>query len=197
MQIYMDGEIKKKIINGSDFIPWWNVFREELVQAGKLVYSTTIDGTTAYDTDIEYISKNVNHISELRIQTITMKDAINETLDQIRTYVERIFGHKENLVSIFYGKVSKKDWKLFGEFTEGLQWLHVSLNFLNSLIKEVGLSREMVIRIDEKIDRLGQHINNINDALIQEDFIWGGDIITYEFFPLFESINELAGDIYV
>lgn len=107
---------------------------------------------------------------------IQVLESANEYLDNLKRGVENIFDYIQESKEF-------EAIELIPQVAEGMQWVDQVLNVTKD-----------ILNIDEGLNIVNQYIEEISEALDNEDYILVGDLFNYEILPVLEKIHKKIKD---
>jgi hypothetical protein len=107
---------------------------------------------------------------------------MNEKVELLRTASDYIVNLKSGIIKAadcFQGGEDQSGFSLVVSISEGLNWLTQALEISKDALKE-GIS----------VDELNEKLEEIVEAMENQDTILVGDLLQYELFPIVEGIEE-------
>ncbi|WP_079710768.1 hypothetical protein [Paraliobacillus ryukyuensis] len=146
-----------------------------------------IDGQEVYSDFEDYIASYFDDITMIQIIAKNRSQFINETLLMAESYLENAIPQLVPLADQFYRNPTSRTWDVFSQFSEGLQWL------IDMIIKVDGLEEKPTNWIDfvSIYQEIQEPINELSDALENQDNTLIADIINYEIKVLYEKLQSL------
>lgn len=149
---------------------------EIITKSGLNLTEIKIDGIDFYENYNEYIMNNLENIQRMEINLKTTKEIINENLETIISYLERIFPELDLLVDDIYIEFSKELWGKFSQIFDGLEFI---LKILDILLK----NKELYDEVDKYSfikQEIETEIKHLSEAFEIDDRVYISDIIIYE-----------------
>lgn len=162
---------------------------EIITKSGLNLTEIKIDGIDFYENYNEYIMSNLENIQIIEINLKTTKEIINENLETIISYLERIFPELDLLVDDIYIEFSKELWEKFSQIFDGLEFI---LKILDILLK----NKELYDEVDKYSfikQEIETEIKHLSEAFEIDDRVYISDIIIYEIkFTLEKLYKEIC-----
>ena len=102
-----------------------------------------------------------------------------ETIQMLNEYIIKLINGIVKTVEYFQEGEDKKGCELISPIADGIQWMSDALLATKDLHKQ-----------DFKIENMNEKLNEIVNALENEDFILVGDLFQYELLPIIEDIQN-------
>lgn len=157
-----------------------------LIEDGYYFSHFVADDQEVYENHEEFLNLYISTIKRLEIVAKTVKEFTNDILLSAESYIERAKPSLSLLSEEFYNNPTSETWGQFDQLLEGLQWLHSMLTILTEREEKLynaATYEEISINLQEELENLGEAVEN-------EDFVLIGDIIQYEILPNYEALQE-------
>lgn len=196
MKIYLDNILIYEQVNDFETLnKSWKEITKQIFNDNRFIKQVIIDNQEfSFDYDV-YLLERFRQVKTVEVFTITQMEGIIETLQEVRSYNEKLLKSIEHIAECFYGEPGKNDWELFGQFSQGIDWLYDTLIFLQSSMSKMNIFETTLPYIERSINKFREHIPIIHQSLEEEDFVLVGDILQYEFKPIFELLDKGMGEI--
>jgi hypothetical protein len=145
-----------------------------------------IDKHEIYDDYQDYISTNIQYISEIEVIVKTIHEVTNDLLLSLEQYLNNALPRTEQLFREFYQGSSQDAWNRFLQLIEGLQWIF-------HLIHLIGQNRSDLEEWNQSTDAAEQIkalLPELEAAIGANDTILLGDALAYELLPLMRSLYD-------
>lgn len=123
-----------------------------------------------------------------------MNEELNEKAADIilsmREYIQRAIPETRTLADGFYTEETNEQWATFAQLMEGLQWLFEAYRSIESVRAQVNIPVEWT-PIVGAFKSLGNQIAALLPVYENKDRTLIGDMLNYEFLPLFEELVQL------
>jgi hypothetical protein len=139
----------------------------------------TIDGVDIYNNIEEYLFANSSDITSVTIHLLSKERLEKEIIQSVYEYVTRSISEIEKLSNDMYRGTSPEVWGRFGQLVEGIQWLGQTGSFIGA---------------DHSLFLFEREMEELEEALEQQDNVLLGDIMRYEIIPHFEEIAKHLSD---
>ena len=106
-----------------------------------------------------------------------MKDKIQEMRESVINYIPKLKDGIMEASEFFQKYEENKGTALLVQITEGIKWI------IDAVVAIKELKEEKVVEVNNKL-------NEIVDALENEDYILVGDLLQYELLPEIEEIEN-------
>lgn len=145
-----------------------------------------IDGVTVYDQFEEYLIDHIDDIKIIEVETKNAKQFTNDLLLMGEDYLKGAIPEVSKLADEFYKGATQNTWEKFQQLLEGLQWLYQFIDTVNEN-PEQPYNWEQFLEVS---GNLQNELQNLNEALLNNDAILIGDLISYEILPLLERFKD-------
>lgn len=176
----------------SEFDLFWRKITKEFYEKDLVIQFIEINEQKIINDFEKYIVENFNYIQQLKIYTISEHQLLMETLEETSRYLSDVVCEIESVSEIFYGEIKGEDWKRFSDFTQGLEWIYMTMQscifLMNKHSIDTDARKEKLVYLKEKFESTIQELDKV---LNSKDFISVGDIIDYEFKPLLIELKQL------
>lgn len=161
-----------------------NEINKILIEKDLLLSHVTVDGVDVFVEIEEYLQQNKQNIKTIEVKTTTIQGLLQDALLSMQEYINRTNRMLPDLAQNFYNEPSDKTWHLLGQLLEGIQWMKQTEQFIHQhqLLKG-WIEFYKLISFDDIL-------NNLEEAVEQQDWLTIGDIISYEIIPKFEAIAK-------
>lgn len=147
-----------------------------------------IDGEEIYENYGEYILERLNDVKTVEVVTKTVKELIMDTLLSTESYLKRAIPEVQILADEFYQNPTHQTWEKLQQLIEGVQWIAQMILTIDQL-------EEKLSNWDDYLTNLAtlqNELPNLLEAMENQDALLIGDIIQYEFLPIFESLQKIV-----
>lgn len=177
---------------------FWKELTRSLFEKNEVIQYIEIDNQRVIQDFEQNIVQHFYKMRELRVSTISEQQLLLETIDEAVRYLSKMQGEIDHISTMFYGEMKGEGWQKFSQFTEGLEWIFMTLQSTVYLIEKnqiEGLAkREELLKVRESYE---SNIKELEEALNNQDFVTVGDLIEYEFKPLFLETSSLFANVRV
>ncbi|HHY74183.1 MAG TPA: hypothetical protein GX497_13365 [Bacillus bacterium] len=145
-----------------------------------------VDGVEVYDECEEYLLDRINDIKKIEVEAKTVETFTSDLLLMGENYLKGAIPEVSKLADEFYKGATQNTWEKFQQLLEGLQWLY-------QFIETVNKNSERPYNWDQFLEisgNLQNELQNLNEALVNNDAILIGDLISYEIQPLLERFKD-------
>lgn len=164
----------------------FNIISERLEGTEFYFSHLIIDGVELYTDFDSYIAEYIEHIQEIKVEVLTIKQFLNEVLVSAEEYILRALPEVEILVNEFYQNPVSQSWEKIQQLLEGLQWL-------NQIIMTIDQGEQKPKNWNQYLEysaKLGVELKNLEEGMLNQDNILIADIIQYEILPLMSNLKE-------
>lgn len=158
----------------------------ELLDNGYYFSHFIADGKTIFDEHEEFLKQHEGNIAVLEIYAKTVKEFVNELLLETEMYVGGALPQLRGLAEEFYDNPTADSWTKMDQLLGGLQWIDQMLMTIGKT-EAVPSNWEGYLSVSSVMQ---EEIQNLAEALKNEDHVLVGDIIQYELISNFEALDE-------
>lgn len=144
------------------------------------------DEKFVYEDHENFLKEHEGHINVLEVYAKTVKEFVNELLLETEMYVEGALPELGGLAEEFYDNPTANSWTKMDQLLGGLQWIDQMLMTIGKT-EAVPSNWESYLSVSSAMQ---EEIQNLAEALKNEDHVLVGDIIQYELKPNFEALDE-------
>ena len=112
-----------------------------------------------------------------------MNDKKKEILESANEYLDNLKNGVESIFNLIQESKEREAIELIPQVAEGMQW-----------IDQVLTATKDLLNIDEGLGIVNQYIEEISEALDNEDYILVGDLFNYEILPVLEEVHGKIKD---
>ncbi|MFD1173239.1 hypothetical protein [Oceanobacillus picturae] len=145
-----------------------------------------VDGIEVYDNHEEYIIGHLNEIVMIEIATRNVKEMIWETMESIRSYLQRAIPALTELVDNSYENFSSNSWDGITQLAEGMQWI---MQF-TEVAKAASQQPSNWGEIETSLQICEMSFKQLLEAVEAKDTILIADILSYEIIPAYTSLEK-------
>lgn len=151
-----------------------------------------VDGNDIDEKFYEYLTDNVQTIQEIVVVVRTPTLIVNEALVSAYDYIANAVMMIKPLSEAYYQSPPKSAWNSLANLFEGIQWIMETVERidgfenLEKIINDYQIWNEYV----QMTKGLSAVIVELDDAMINEDFVLIGDLLQYEILPICEMSEE-------
>lgn len=198
MQIMINNQrVEQSYRNIQEFDLFWREMTQNFFRTNQVIQCVEINGQKLFLNFEQNIVQNFNDISELNILTISEHQLLEETVQETTNYLSTMLNEIKNISAIFYGELKEREWEKFSQFVQGIEWIYVTIQSCDYLIKKLRVETINYDQLNSIKERLEIHIRDLEDCLNNNEYITVGDLIEYEFDPLFTELKQLFKDVRV
>ncbi|PIC88555.1 hypothetical protein CSV71_14295 [Sporosarcina sp. P21c] len=158
----------------------------QLLDKGYYFSHFTADDKTIFEEHEEFLKQHEGHITVLEVYAKTVKEFVNELLLETEIYVEGALPELGGLAEEFYDNPTAESWTKMDQLLGGLQWIDQMLMTIGKT-EAVPSNWEGYLNVSTA---MREEIQNLAEALKNEDHVLVGDIIQYELKPNFEALDD-------
>lgn len=164
------------------------VLEEDKLDLSHLV----VDGVAVYQDYEDYLSGQIEIITEIEVITLELKPLIEEILNSANDYISNARGLLKPLAEAYYQSPGTDDWKRLAELFEGLGWLLDTMNRIDQIdqLHLYILNYDIWNEYVQTLKGLNTQIAELEQAMLNKDSVLIGDLILYEILPIFETAEE-------
>jgi len=155
-----------------------------------LVFShLIIDGQEIYNDHENYINQYLHDIKLIELEIVSVEELTNDTLNSLKSYLDRAVPTLDLIVSEDYGEMSESFWTNMVDLTDGIQAImqfSESLNTLDSVVFHT---------VEAEQKQLSNILPQLLEALESKDATLSFDILSFEIVPIFESLQTKVNDV--
>lgn len=172
---------------------------DELECSGRIYSHLIVDGVEVYQELHDYFENDFTRdIEEIVVVAQTTDELFQAVLNSSLEYLERVIPHIEGLSREFYRGGGQASWSKFSELIDGLQWILSSYSVLSSKRHtSVVLASDIWDSHAKNIRRLQEIIDELLEAIENDDRVLLADLLTYELLPVFTEMVALLGETVV
>lgn len=184
MRIYVNGKLEMESLADTKLEEFKSDINRMLAK-GLILERIEVGNGTYYDDVFEHVDNGYQDDKEITVYFRNLEIHLEDVMFTTHEYLERAIPLIETLGESFYGKEDDMKWSLLNEFVEGLGFVKdvVSAMYSANMIKEDNQSILAPASINKNITELTR-------AIQVKDYILIGDLIVYEFKPLYEEIFD-------
>lgn len=150
---------------------------DDLLQKHKLILvGMEVDGVILHDHYEEYLNNKLKEIKYIYLNVQTKEQLKKEMSIELENYLKRAIPAVTDLAEDFYYQPSNETWDSFIQFLDGLNWIIVTLEFINDN------------NYSENLINMKGHFLELKEALDNKDTIIIGDLLNYEYKPQYEEL---------
>jgi hypothetical protein len=182
----LEFENKASYIN-SLFKEVQKILDEEGLEFSHLV----IDGEIVQENYEDYLKNNIEKVGEIIVAVHALKDLIQDTLVSSFEYVNGALVALKALSEQFYQSPKEETWKQLADFFEGVQWLIDTSSRIDN-VKNLNkiLNYSVWNNYLAEIKSFDPLMQELEQAMINQDHVLIGDLLLYEIIPEVEIIRE-------
>ena len=159
---------------------------EKLENTGQIFSHLTIDGNEIFTDYAQYLMQNIAEIQEIVVGTKSFRELLTETMGTAQEYLKRATPEVEKLCDEFYRGPTEDSWSKFAQLLEGLEWLLQVVTAVDTYT--------LVTENQHPYAQLGTEFQKkakeLQEAMENTDYVLIGDLLRYEFIPIFSSFSK-------
>ena len=160
---------------------------EFLDESGLVLSHLKVDDTEVYADYYNYLKERVDRINLIEVEVRTIAGILQDALLTAEEYLEQALPEIEALAAEFYQGPSGESWARFQQLLDGVDWL----NQLITVIDQAATKPEQWQDYLAVVDRLRNELQNLAEALENQDYVVIGDLLTYEIIPCFQEFKAV------
>lgn len=142
------------------------------------------NGVEVFENPEIYLTEYTSKIDTLEIIAIPAKEFINNLLLSTEEYTERAIPFLKDLAEEFYHNPTKDSWSELANLFEGAQWL---LQMVHTIEESLVRPKNWDV-VMKNIQNMQDEMEDLEEALKNNDTVLIADMLNYEFLPVFEEI---------
>lgn len=151
-----------------------------------------IDGNAVHENYEEYIELRLKQIKKIEVILKTEKEFFNDLMISAEEYIEQAIPELHSLAQDFSDNPVPATWIRLDQLLGGLQWL-------DEILMAIGKSMNTPMNWRQYLEvsnAMNELIQNLAEAIENEDTVLIGDLIQYELVDTFEALqNEFTNTI--
>lgn len=195
MKIKINGKEYEYLNNVSNVEKVIGIINQELEENNQKLAHLVIDGNPVYEDFTQYFIKNIQIINVVEVITQSLQSLIVEILVSAEEYTNNVAKRLSSLAESFYQNPKADHWNDLSLFFEGIEWLIGTTESIDSIKNLEPLIRnyEMWNRYTHNIKNIQTYMPDLEQAIINQDYVLIGDLLLYEILPILEEIKEIIG----
>ncbi|MBU5440991.1 hypothetical protein [Paenibacillus sp. MSJ-34] len=189
--IVNDALIANKIASIPDFADFWQQFLSDCLQNKDIIQEVSVNGQIIKDPLVTYMERNFSEVKEMRVVTVTQREAMKESLQELQNYLPKLIKATDSIAELYYEEVTEQTWDLFTQLVEGMNWVYQAIDLCVKDMEQLDERLSLCNQLKQILRDLSIQFPAINDALETQDYISVGDVLKYELKPLFEHLNDI------
>lgn len=193
-----DKVINQEFSNIGELDAFWKEFTRNLFEKDEVIQYIEINDNQIVQDFEQNIIQHFDSIRYLRVSTVSEQHLLLEAIGEAVSYISKMLDEIDSISTMFYGEIKGDEWRRFSHFTKGLEWIYMTLQSTEFLIKKHGIDgitdHEELLKVRDSFE---SRINELEEALNRKDFVTVGDLIEYEFRPLFLETTRLFANVRV
>lgn len=190
MFLKVDDSVQETFVDIGVFNDYWGHLIGSLSQNGRIINRINIDGVEYFENFEEQIADNFHRTAELQIFSSSELELLEETIAEIARYSGILKQNCGSLGPSFYGEPSEQEWRTFSQLLAGFTWLHDALFNSAELMIRTGVYSELAASFKEADGKLLIHLQDIEEAMEEKEYVAIADVIKYELFELFTALED-------
>ncbi|MFD0961894.1 motility associated factor glycosyltransferase family protein [Paenibacillus chungangensis] len=122
-----------------------------------------------------------------------LKQEINHITDELIDFLPQLIDVSTIVGDSFYGNMNNESWLLVGQIVTAIDDLYKTLVEIENMLIHVESNHAWKKPINDYIARIEVIFARFNEHTDADEFVMAGDIIRYEFIPLFHSLLLFLG----
>lgn len=161
-------------------------------KTAKTLSHMIIDGNEVISDFNDYFLDNINNINKVEVVALTYKELVDDILNSTLDYLERTPELIEGLANTFYKEPTKESWQDINDLFGGIGWI---INTFTSIdkdhrLKSIVLSYEDWNLYAKEVFSLVEILENLEEALSNNDYVSIADILSYEIGSTFTEMGD-------
>ena len=192
MFLYIQNE-KIEFTNDSDQIDIIiEVINDHIQQKQLKLSHLLVDTVPVYDDFYDYLKKHYGGIKTIEVIFLNLNEMVEDTLSLAYNYIKSAGPLITDLAECFYRKPNEKAWVSLNDLFDGLQWIIESLAKIESFGNLKGIINDYKIWNEyvQCVSNLNPLVPQLEQALVDKDYVSVGDLLLYEVIPVFEVMAE-------
>ncbi len=197
VKIYIENEILEFKNNANEIGDILNKIDNIVNNSSKILSYMTIDSIEVYENYYDYFLDNIRVIEEVKVNAMTYKELVHDTLISTLDYIKNSTEQIEELANSFYRNPDGETWKNLNHFLGGISWIINTFASIdnNLMLKDLVSSYEGWNLYAKEVFSLQEILVDFEEALSNSDNISIADIISYEILPIFNRMAEKILDL--
>lgn len=156
-------------------------------QQGRVVSEIIIDDHDVTGELESYIQMNIERIQAIHIHSMTREEMFATLYQDTVDYMARIVQATDSISEVFYGDSDDQKWDYLSQLMNGFGYVIQSLQMIAA---EQSHNEVVQDKIGQFLRQIEERVNEINEAVQDDDMILVADMIKYELGPLASGIKE-------
>jgi hypothetical protein len=191
MKIIVDGNSEQnQFTDVNAFNEYWKGLTKRIFSSNRFIRSIQIDGKPFYNDFDIHLLNHFHSVETLEIQTHNESELLAETLADIKKYMSKLVDAIDTVSNVFYGDLDESDWRLIGQFIEGVDWLFEAMTMSFDLMVKTKEGLDVQPHLQSAVQRAVPHLQSLDQLFQEKDYITIGDLIQYELKPIFIELHD-------
>lgn len=165
----------------------FDTINEFLADTGLIFSHLKVDDTEVYADHYNYLKERIDRIELIEVEVRTVSEMLRDVLLTAEEYLEQALPEIELLAAEFYQGPSEESWARFQQLLEGVEWLNQLVAVIDQNKAKPGNWQDYTVMVD----RLRDELQNLEEALENQDYVVMGDLLNYEIIPCFQEFREI------
>jgi len=158
-----------------------------LEDSGLVLSHLRVDDTEVYTDFYNYLKERIDEINLIEVEVRTVAAILQDALLTAEEYLGQALPEIETLAAEFYQGPSGESWERFQQLLDGVDWL----NQLVTVIDQNPTKPEEWQDYLAVVERLMNELQNLEEALENQDYVVIGDLLSYELIPCFQEFRAI------
>lgn len=192
MRLIINGQIEEFENNISSIKSVLTLIQQVLDQENLELSHLVVNGIPVYRDYENYLNKQIETITEIVAETLKLKPLIEETLVSAYAYITNAVALLKPLSDAYYLSPRQDDWKQLADLFEGIGWLLDTTTRIDQIeqLYSYLLNYDIWNEYVQSMTGLNEQIKELEQAMMNRDYVLIGDLILYEILPVFETAGE-------
>ncbi len=165
----------------------FDTINEFLADTGLIFSHLKVDDTEVYADHYNYLKERIDRIELIEVEVRTVSEMLRDVLLTAEEYLEQALPEIELLAAEFYQGPSEESWARFQQLLEGVEWLNQLVTMIDQNKAKPGNWQDYTVMVD----RLRDELQNLEEALENQDYVVMGDLLNYEIIPCFQEFRAI------
>jgi len=158
-----------------------------LEDSGLVLSHWRVDDPVVYTDFYNYLKERIDEINLIEVEVRTVAAILQDALLTAEEYLGQALPEIETLAAEFYQGPSGESWERFQQLLDGVDWL----NQLVTVIDQNPTKPEEWQDYLAVVERLMNELQNLEEALENQDYVVIGDLLNYEIIPCFQEFRAI------
>lgn len=192
MKIYIEDEMLEFDNNKDEIDNILTTIDGIIEKSHKILNLMKIDDVEIYNDYHNYLLDNIRYIEKIEVSILTYKQLIDNILISTLDYLQKVPILIEELSDEFYKTPDGKSWNNLKDFLNALAWIMDTFSSIDNdkRLKDIVENYEEWNLYAKEIFFLKAILPDLEEALLNEDNISIGDILSYEIVPIFNKMKQ-------